>query len=141
MQSDPTELSNQLPNTTNAVSNNVLQYGFLPVEPHTPGSEHDQRNDSGTSTTPVVPPQASAGHAASLEARLRRLSVGHATPTKFPAQRIAEYENALSSATSKYEAEGPGFMIIKKKGHRLGGPRLDQFPNGRIITRCSMCIH
>lgn len=53
------------------------------------------------------------------------------TPVKIAAQRISEYENALLPKPAKQEWEGPGFQIVKKKGHRLEAARLDEFPNGR----------
>lgn len=132
MQSDPSESSNQLPYTTNAQSDNTSQHGFRPVDLHASGSFHGQQSEPARSVSPVDASATSVRHDGALEARLRRLSVGRATPTKSHARRIAEYENAMSPVAPKPEVEGPGFKVIKKKGHRLDGPRLEQFPNGRI---------
>ena len=48
-------------------------------------------------------------------------------------QVISEYENALSPSSARKSSEVLGFKVIKKKGHRLDGPQLENFPNGMLL--------
>lgn len=141
MQPEPIETSTPLSNNINTSETNLnSQYGFHEHEElqsadlHLRGSPVEDNGgiaasnpaSSGTASPPANGPR--------LQEELARLSLGGTSGEnnrpKPSFQRISEYENALSPSPPRKQSEGPGFKVIKKKGRRLDGPQLDQFPNG-----------
>ncbi|PBP25596.1 putative F-box and WD domain-containing protein [Diplocarpon rosae] len=66
---------------------------------------------------------------------LRRLNMQEPDENRPKAsfQLISKYENALSPSPASQPTEGPGFKVTKKKGNRVDGPLLENFPN-EVLT-------
>ncbi len=140
MQPEPNESSPRIhPPTIPVTPSNASQYGFHPQQ--LPSA--DLRNVSEENA--VEPEWSSdAGNATELPSiesspvrqQLGRLNLYDRTENrpKPSYQRIAEYENALAPSPLRKEDEGPAFKVIKKKGSRLDGPQLDNFPNGMLVA-------
>jgi hypothetical protein len=132
MQPEPNETPTQVPTQINASELiNTSQYGIRSEELHSAGvrdSLHEERLSTDSNPTPNAIGALSSG----LQDELRRLSLGDRNDSrpKPSFQRISEYENALTPSPPRKQSEGPGFKIVKKKGHTLDGPQLDMFPNG-----------
>lgn len=127
MQPEPTETSTQFTSFSTASPTNASQYGSYDDSLDPAGSHREQLQESSSATVSTSPERGGP-----LESQVRRLSVSSRnTPLKASAQRISDYENALSPALGKVDWEGPGFKVIKKKGHRLDAPQIERFPNGR----------
>lgn len=127
MQPEPTETSTYIQNTNASESSTAPQYGFhpLPQPSAVLGDSREQYHGELESASP-------AGEDAGLQSRLRGLNVDNANENrpKPSFQLISEYENALSPSSPRKQSEGPGFKVVKKKGNRLDGPQLQNFPNG-----------
>ena len=135
MQSEPIETSNSSPIQLNAPQpSNASHHGILSQELHSAGARnpiHETHTSAESSSSPNAVGPASSGDYR-LQEELRRLSLSDRDDTrpKPSFQRISEYENALTPSPPRKQSEGPGFKIIKKKGNRLDGPALEEFPNG-----------
>lgn len=126
MQPEPIEISSQLNLSTIPADFDTSQHGSYVPPLNSALQAHGQPGHFSSHTSSPEP-----GTPGNLEAHARRLSVsGRSTPAKASAQRISDYENALCPTPPKPEYEGPGFKVMKRKGHRLDGPQLDRFPNG-----------
>lgn len=135
MQPERTETSNNIPTQINAPQPiNTSQYGILSEELHSAGLRdppHETQLFAESSASLNATDALSSGDTR-LQDELRRLSLSDRADTrpKPSFQRISEYENALTPSPPRKQSEGPGFRIIKKKGNKLDGPKLDEFPNG-----------
>ena len=136
MQPEPIESSTRRFLTTNqAGPSNAFQYGNL--SEHLPSAERrnsleEDDGDSSEWSHESSVAEFTVPEERRLQEQLRRLNLNdtHETRPKPSFQRISEYENALSPLPPRKENDGPGFKIIKRKGNRLSGPQLDNFPNG-----------
>lgn len=138
MQPEPIEFSTDTSNTVNtAETDNTSQYGFLPQGLHLADLRGHLSDGSvvsrGSRRTPDAAVEAYSSDEVELrEENLRRLSPGdsHETRLKASFQRISEYESASSLSPLRKQYEGPAFKVINKKGNKLDGPQLNDFPNG-----------
>jgi hypothetical protein len=135
MQPEPIETSNSIPTQINPPQpTNASQHGILSEEPHSAGVRdhmHETHLTAESSPSPNAIDAPSSGDAR-LQEELQRLSLSDRNDTRLKPsfQRISEYENALTPSPPRKQSEGPDFKVIKKKGNRLDGPNLDEFPNG-----------
>jgi hypothetical protein len=143
MQPEPIETSNNVFTQITAPQPvNASQHGILSEQLH-PAAVRDPLDETHISAEPSPSPNAANARSsgdARLHEELRRLSLGDRNETrpKPSFQRISEYENALTPSPPRKQSEGPGFKIIKKKGNRLDGPQLDEFPNGMYYLPCEI---
>lgn len=121
------------PNDTSTPSH-TSQYGFLPNLPPSTELRSSLEDEHSWSSD--------AGNAAELESsqlqqRVGRLNLRDSDENRpRPSfQQISEYENALAPSPRRKSSEGPTFKVIKRKGNRLDGPQLDNFPNGMLRVR------
>lgn len=138
MQSESNE-SSHIPNPANTSEpSNASQYGF-----HTDQLRSAEAHDPFTGQQHDSPASIDAGDVATsrlddvfLSERLQGLNVndGLENRPKPSFQRISEYENALSPSPPRRQNEGPAFKVIKKKGGKNDGPKLDEFPNGMVSS-------
>jgi hypothetical protein len=147
MQPEPNESSPRIqPPAIPGTPSNASQYGFHPQQ--LPSA--DLYNPSGDNAVESEW-SSDAGNAAELSSvdsppvhqQLDRLNLYDRTNNrpKPSYQRIAEYENALAPSSPRKENEGPAFKVIKKKGNRLDGLQLDNFPNGTLIASFPRSIY
>ncbi len=126
MQPEPIEPSTHTQNTNASETSTTPQYGFHPLPHPSPvlGDSLEHHHSESESPNDTV-------EDAGLRSRLRGLNIGEIYERPKPSfQLISEYENALSPSPPRKQSEGPGFKIVKKKGNRLDGPQLQNFPNG-----------
>ncbi|RDW80761.1 hypothetical protein BP5796_05459 [Coleophoma crateriformis] len=132
MQPAPAESSIRASDTaTTAETSNPTQHGSRPDRLPSADSHsfvHDWRSESEEDRT------RDASRERLLDPLLR-LSVGDKQEKrpKPSFQRISEYENALSPSPPRKQNDGPAFKVVKKKGNRLDGPQLENFPN-EVLT-------
>jgi hypothetical protein len=133
MQSQPQENPEISTNTSTTVPNTTSQYGILANQLHSAGLR-DPIDDSGYSGRAEEGGVASPVDTEGVQDEFRGLNLSESNEErpKPSFQRISEYENALSPSPPRKASEGPGFKIVKKKGSRIDGPQLDQFPNGSL---------
>lgn len=127
MQPESNESSSYTSHSATPEPSLASQYGFpLPEHLH----PADQRSESAGSSDDG---NAADDDDVELQEQLRGLNVSDngQTKPKPSFSRISEYENALSPSPPRKHSEGPSFKVIKKKGNRLDGVQLDQFPNGK----------
>jgi hypothetical protein len=140
MQPEPNESSPRIqPPTIPATPSNASQYGF-----HLQQLPSADLRDPFEENAVEFEWSSDAGNAAELPSvesspvhqQLGRLNLYDRTEnrSKPSYQQIAEYENALAPSPLRKENEGPAFKVIKKKGNRLDGPQLDNFPNGMMVA-------
>ncbi|KAJ8060401.1 hypothetical protein OCU04_010730 [Sclerotinia nivalis] len=102
------------------------------------------RNGLGNSTPSSTPSAGSAGAGSGWRSPLNgvqeslrglNLETNFENGPRPSYQRIAEYENALAPSPPRKQPEGPGFMVVKKKGSMRSdeGPQLEDFPN-EVLT-------
>ena len=145
MQPAPTEISTKTPTSTDHLdTSNTTQHGFVPdhlrsAEPAEPSHKSPGSSAGPTSTSSAA--DSHNGDDATSQVHSRGLNLDDSSEhlPKASVQRISEYEKALLPRSPPRQAEGPDFRIIKKKGKRLGGPQLNQFPNG-ITARHHLLI-
>ena len=138
MQPEPIESSTHTPELNASESSSTPQYGIhdLPQPSAFLRDSREQHSDE---------PESAAGErsadvldSAGLEHQVqefRGLNIRDENENRPKAsfQVISEYENALSPSPARKSSEGLGFKVIKKKGHRLDGPQLENFPNGMLM--------
>jgi hypothetical protein len=133
MQSELTEISQTVSNSSTDDSSNSIQYGIQAPHllPDDPASSHKEQHGKFTGEVPVAANQGLPLRRDETADKLPRLSASpERNRTKPSYQNIAEYENALASGSPKIQNEGPVFKVIWKKGSAHNGPQLDEFPNG-----------
>ncbi|KAK0120561.1 hypothetical protein ONS96_010765 [Cadophora gregata f. sp. sojae] len=136
MQPEPIASSTYTPELNASQSSSTPQYGIhdLPQPSAVLRDSQEQHgNESATSQQPADVVE-SAGLVEQLQ-ELRGLNIQdeNGKRPKASFQVISEYENALSPSPARKSSEGLGFKIIKKKGYRLDGPQLENFPN-EVLT-------
>lgn len=138
MQSEPHATPENISNTsTPSEASNSSQHG-LPLEQQLHSADQRGRTQEERVERPAgvrygaISPGSSSGDDIGLPEQLGRLNVGDRIDNRPKAsfQRIADYENASSPSPPKQLSEGPVFKIIKRKGHSIDGPQLQEFPNG-----------
>lgn len=134
MQPEPTDNFTATTNTNIPhESDNTSHHGLLVQQTHIGGSRDPLGNAAIASESPSGPSDAAGVHLSDgTEEQLRGLNLGDDNDTRLKPsfQRISEYEKALSPSPPRKQYEGPGFKIVKNKGHRLDAPQLASFPNG-----------
>lgn len=143
MQPEPIESSTNTPELNAPESSSTPQYGIHPL-PQPPAVLHDSREQhvddetaAGEQHADAVVESAALEEEHGLQEQVRGLNIQNADENRpRPSfQLISEYENALSPSPARKSSEGLGFKVVKKKGHRLDGPKLENFPNGTVPGR------
>ncbi|KAH9213539.1 putative F-box/WD repeat-containing protein pof10 [Leptodontidium sp. 2 PMI_412] len=141
MQPEPIESSTNTPELNAPESSSTPQYGIHPL-PQPPAVLHDSREQhvddesaAGEQHADAVVESAALEEEHGLQEQVRGLNIQNADENRpRPSfQLISEYENALSPSPARKSSEGLGFKVVKKKGHRLDGPKLENFPN-EVLT-------
>lgn len=138
MQPEPLEPSTYTPQPNASESSSTPQYGILPLPQPSAvlrdsGEQLDGNSAAGERPADVVESADEQG----LQEQVRGLNIQDEDENrpKPTFQLISEYENALSPCPARKSNEGLGFKVVKKKGHRLDGPQLENFPNGTSAYR------
>ena len=140
MQSRPTEVPQTSFENSQSQEQHYRQYGF---------DRHDEqisqllsRGEGGVerhgSSPQAVLDLRTTGRSGTPETPSRRLSTERSPRTGSPAERITEYEQALTPL-SKGQSHELGFRVISKTRKAcIGGLNLEDFPNGRprLTTYC-----
>ncbi|PVH80418.1 putative F-box/WD repeat-containing protein pof10 [Cadophora sp. DSE1049] len=139
MQPEPIESSTYTPELNASESSSDPQYGIHDL-PQPSAVLRDSREQHGNDESESAAGQQPADvvESVGLEEQvqeLRGLNIQDENETRPKAsfQLISEYENALSPLPARKSSEGLGFKVVKKKGHRLDGPQLENFPN-EVLT-------
>jgi len=130
MQSGPSETSNPVPDNSTSEEPNASQYGSQPDGLRPDERLSGRQGGTGASTSPADVSPLSVSSDDSFEEFGARLSSTRAKTHKSTAQRIADYENALSPSPPRKYSEGPGLIVVKSKNSKQDGLQLNDFPNG-----------
>lgn len=139
MQPEPIESSTYTPILNAPESSSTPQYGIndFPQPSAVLRDSREQHHADQPESAAGQQPADVVGHGVFEQQmpELRGLNIqdGNENRPKASFQLISEYENALSPSPARKSSEGLGFKVVKKKGHRLDGPQLENFPN-EVLT-------